>query len=48
MNGGVRSSLMPLTEIPLDHYREHGWLAPIDVMSEAEASRCVRFVATTT
>ncbi len=27
-----------LTSLEVEHYREHGWIAPIDVMSETEAS----------
>ncbi len=29
---------MTLTTADIEHYGEHGWLAPIDVMSEAEAT----------
>ena len=28
---------MGLNDEQLAHYREHGWVAPVDVMSEAEA-----------
>ena len=29
---------MALTKDQIDHYREHGWVAPVDIMSEDEAT----------
>ena len=29
---------MALTPAQITHYRDHGWIAPIDVLSEAEAA----------
>lgn len=29
---------MGLTQDQIDHYREHGWVAPVDIMSEDEAT----------
>ena len=29
---------MALTQTQIDHYREHGWVAPVDIMSEDEAT----------
>ena len=35
---------MALSKEQIDHYKEHGWIAPIDIMSEAEAATLVKIL----